>query len=337
MGGGYYDGGVGAEFPGELGAEFPGELGQDAVMASMLERRDPRIEDLMLGSGPEGWTIPAGTTQEFELNPRLCYRGHRLVFTPASTGTADLGAFFATACASININARDQVITRTPVPVSIWGQDATHVLGGDVMRPGVGAVIRLTNFGAVDAVIRASLYGEAVRPDVPVEEAVQLLRSSPRADLALRVRSPYEDLVGAGELLTLTVPAGATVGEEVDSQINPKLRWRASRIIWVGRTLADVGDDIAGGIWLPSGYAGVLPGRAVMSQFQIATQDQILAGAMDLASMGSNATWRVKGTIMDPGNGAYVSATPILDNSAGENPQTVQVQPIVFGRADTAT
>lgn len=335
---GYYDG-LGAEFPGELGAEFPGELGQGAAAAvarGYLERRDPRIEDLSLGSPAEGWTIPAGQTETFELNPRLVYRGHRLVFTPAGLAE-ELDSFFACGLESVNINARDQVVTRDAVPLVAWGANATHVLGGDVMRPGVGAVVRITNFGTTDATVRATLVGEAVRPDVPQEEAIALLQSSPRFDLAPRVRSPYEDLVGAGPLMTLTVPANTVGGPEVVQQLNPKLRFRASRVVFVGRRLTDDGDNIAAGIWLPSGTAGVLPGVGVMSQMEIATMDQVIAGTMDLAAMTTAATWRVKGTIMDPGNGAYISARATFDNSTGENPVTLEVQPVVFGRADTAT
>lgn len=328
---GYGQGGVGAEFPGELGAEFPGELGQAEALAALpgspLERRDPRIEDLMLG-GDLPWTIPAGETRSFEINPRLVFRGKRLVLLDPNGETVG-----NLVLESVNVNARDQVVTRDPVPQIVWGANSTHVLGGDVMRPGVGAVFRITNTGDTDTVVYPCLYGEAVRPEVPQELAVALLRASPRADLAMRVRAPYEDLVGASPVIRLESPVLGEVGPAVTVQLNPKLRFRATRIIFVGAP-DEAGEQSEVGYWLPDGSAGVIPGVGVLESFQIATLEQVLGGSMDIAAFGSDSTHSVKGTIMDPGNGAYLTVRPQF--VGGESPIVRNVRAVVFGRADTA-
>lgn len=332
---GYY--GVGAEFPGELGAEFPGELGEAVAQAapgSPLTKRDPRIEDLMLGGGTDGttepWLIPAGQTRQFEINPRLVFRCDRLVLTPSDADDAE-DASSLLLLDSVNVNARDQVVTRDPVPLGVWGQNATHHLGGDVMRPGVGAVFRVTNANTSDLSLRASLFGEAVRSEmgIPQDVAVEMLRSSPRVDLGRVVQRPYEDLVGASPLIELTSPDETTIGPAVTVQLNPKLRFRTSRMV-----ICPADGEGGTGYWNPSGSFGVQPGIATVESVQIATQEQIVGGILDAAAFGSSSTHRLKGSIMDPGNGAYITLRPSFLGTS-EFPVTRQVRVVVYGRADT--
>jgi hypothetical protein len=305
----YYE--LGEEFSTEYGEEFDGEVGAESAPANLV-RRDPRVEDVTL-MGPVT-TIAAAANAIIQVNPKLVFRAHRLMF---GAGVA-MQVGDAVLVHSIDIAAREQILSRDPLPGCVFGPDATHKLSGNVMCPGNGASIRVSNNSLASLTIQPIFTGESAPTEMPEEAARAMLRASRGADVMPARGEGVEDLLAATE--PFDVPDDGT---PVSINFRPKMPIRPRRAMIV---------DCVGGTWP---YPAPPSGSIEWQSFQVATKEQLIgndATGVDAWVFQPQATLPLKGSIIRPAAGAD------LVFAAGPTPQEgpMRVRVVFFGPSGDA-